>query len=661
MVNRRNPVARETRTIGFILLLALVHGLIYVFLVPPWQHYDEPNHFEYVWLTANLDRLPKPGDYDPGLSRRVVESMLVNGFFDGTDIKPELDSSDEPVVIWGYSQLSEPPLYYVLASLPLRLLPSVEVDYQLYATRLVSLLLYLITIMVTWGVAREITPMGNPLRWMMPLTLALLPAFVDLMTAANNDGIAVVVVSLFLWSGVRLVRRGFSLLDFTLVVGMTVASYFSKNIAMLIIILFPIVVLFTVLRGKWRILAWTVIGSGIVVVMLIVFSWGDAVYWYHATSQVEPTRESNQKAVLGDHVLRINTHARVLPLNMPPLFQPIPIEVGKELRGKQVTLGAWIWASQPAEISSPILKVSSRSSSEMVGVDEEPKFFAMSIEIPQDTSRVWVGLSPKPDSSSDVHIYYDGLVLALGQRTTQEPPRFDSPDGSRGFWGGEPFVNLLRNGSAEDAGPRIHPFVDQLGAKILPDNSRPSLLLTSLYDLSVSGPMYSLTVQRLFQTFWAQFGWANVPLIGDKPYHVLVVFTIIAVLGAVICVLRRWNSLSRDVLFFLSIALFLSWSTTFTRGASFMYFPRHYTPVARHTFPVIIPAILLLTAGWLQIFDLVSDFFHRATHRGIWPLFPLPAFQSPWLQKFQIAAFFLFLIVLDLLSVLSIARFYGKI
>ena len=58
----RSPTAelrrRELSRLGLILLLALFHGLIYVFLIPPWQHYDEPNHFEVVWLTRHLDHLP---------------------------------------------------------------------------------------------------------------------------------------------------------------------------------------------------------------------------------------------------------------------------------------------------------------------------------------------------------------------------------------------------------------------------------------------------------------------------------------------------------------------------------------------------------------------------------------------------------------------------
>jgi len=46
-----------------------------------------------------------------------------------------------------------------------------------------------------WGAAREITIPNHPLRWMVPLTLALLPAFVELMTAVNNDVLACAVFS----------------------------------------------------------------------------------------------------------------------------------------------------------------------------------------------------------------------------------------------------------------------------------------------------------------------------------------------------------------------------------------------------------------------------------------------------------------------------------
>src|SRR3712207_3902621 len=64
-----------------MLCLALVQGLIYLTLLPPWQHYDEPTHFEYAWLIANHTFLPKPGDEDQTMRREVAASMLEHRFY----------------------------------------------------------------------------------------------------------------------------------------------------------------------------------------------------------------------------------------------------------------------------------------------------------------------------------------------------------------------------------------------------------------------------------------------------------------------------------------------------------------------------------------------------------------------------------------------------
>ena len=131
-----------------ILILGLVHGLTYVFLVLPWQHYDEPSHFEYVWLVANRPGLPQPYDYDPEMRREVAASMLEHGFYRDLGYRPNLN--DEVIGI-GYAQLGDPPLYYLLASLPVRLMDGQDVTLQLYAARLVSLCLYLVVILISWS------------------------------------------------------------------------------------------------------------------------------------------------------------------------------------------------------------------------------------------------------------------------------------------------------------------------------------------------------------------------------------------------------------------------------------------------------------------------------------------------------------------------------
>jgi hypothetical protein len=115
---------RDIKILGVVLLVALIHGLIYVFLVPPWQHYDEPNHFEYTWLIANRKTLPEAGDFDQMMRKTVAGSMVDHNFFDGLGFLPDLNSTDKPIWIGSYSQLSNPPVYYLIASAPLWLIQS---------------------------------------------------------------------------------------------------------------------------------------------------------------------------------------------------------------------------------------------------------------------------------------------------------------------------------------------------------------------------------------------------------------------------------------------------------------------------------------------------------------------------------------------------------
>ena len=101
------------------LVLALVNGIIYMIIIPPWQHYDEPNHFEYVWLVANRPGLPKFGDYDFHLHQVVARSMIEYKFFTNLGFLPDLNSKDQPAWIGSYDQTNDPPVYYLIASLPL--------------------------------------------------------------------------------------------------------------------------------------------------------------------------------------------------------------------------------------------------------------------------------------------------------------------------------------------------------------------------------------------------------------------------------------------------------------------------------------------------------------------------------------------------------------
>jgi len=450
-----------------VLLLALVNGLLYILIVPPWQHYDEPNHFEYVWLLVERGERPKPGDYDTGMRRDVARSMIEHGFYQGWGQPPDLTS--EKPWIGQFSQLDEPPLYYLLVSLPQRLLPIEDVTFQLYAARLVSLALFLVTILAGYGLAAEITPARHPLRFLVPLTMALLPAFVDLMTAVNNDVGAIAAFSLFLWGCVRLVRRGPSWPTLLWVLAACALCLFTKRTVYLALPLLGIALLFAFLRGKYRVLAWGAVALSGIALVLAIFSWGDAALWYRDTSQNFATRAALPETPEGQLAFRLSIQPGDPPAK---LVQILPTDIARDMSAQPYTLGAWIWASQPVEINSAQVKVfdDKQVFAEKILVTETPQFFALAFSPQGNTQRTWILLQPSKSLNIEnpIEIYYDGVVLAEGKFPVDQVPKIDK-DGSSGTWGGAPFENLLRNGSAENSWFYLRPWVDTILSQFFSD------------------------------------------------------------------------------------------------------------------------------------------------------------------------------------------------
>jgi hypothetical protein len=331
------------------------------------------------------------------------------------------------------------------------------------------------------------------------------------------------------------------------------------------------------------------------------------------------------------------------------------------LSGQVVTLGFWVWATQPLTIASPGLGLPGQMFSEEIQVSTEPAFHAFRVQLPGGASRMWVRLSYRLPANAVANVYYDGLVLASGERPLEAPPVFTASDGSRGEWGGQLFVNLLRNGSAEIAGPNFNPLVDSLGARLLPDNTRPSLVLTSILDWPAAGFLYKASAWRLFCTFWAWFGWGHVPLLVSQLYPLLLVVTLAGVLAGLVAMIRRAKSLPWDILAVLGMALLLVWGSSLTRSPAYLAISHLFLPVARHAYPAIIPTVLLLASGWLEIMLWLDQLWKRFACRRPATWEKLLA-RRPKVGLHSLSTLYVLLfLLLDVLSILSIARFYGKL
>ena len=431
----------EKKILGAILVLAILHGIVFIALVPPWQHYDEPGHFEFAWLLANRNGIPKAGEYDQGMRREVAASMIEHDFFAAGGFYPNLISLSEPIWI-GISQTGDVPLYYWLVSLPLRLVRTSDITFQLYLGRLVSLVLYAASVIAAYGLVSEITKQGNILRWVVPLSLVSMPGYTDLMTAVNNDVGAGACLAFFLSASLRIMVKGFSPWRLMAIILSTALCVVMKSTVWVAVFLAPLPVCYALFRGAWR--RWALAGvtfSYLLLVVLILSPDGMAS-WY-----VQGAYKTGQRRVDGQTAS--GKAALSLPISdsgAARVYQPLAYSQVEALRGQVVTLGAWIWADQPVQARVLIIQDASQQKSEEISIGDSPKFYSVSAAISQDTGYVNVILRSHDDEeAAGGQVYFDDVILVAGDFVQKGEPQMEASSAPGVVWSGEPVTNLVRN------------------------------------------------------------------------------------------------------------------------------------------------------------------------------------------------------------------------
>ncbi len=253
----------------------------------------------------------------------------------------------------------------------MRLLQSTDVTFQLYAARFISILFYLVIIVAAYGLAIEITPAKHPLRWLLPVSVLLLPSFVDILTAVNDDVAATAFFSLFLWVGVRMMMRGFNWLRLFSMVFFSMICFFTKNTAVVAVILTPIPLIFSINRARQKRYAWIAITIGVMLGFLLVFDFGFPRNWYLEAGDPAGFVVADQLAPLGKKVFTFEISKGASPLRVSQLIQ----RSGGDQSRTKYTVGAWIWADRPAEVLTPTLHTTQRNAVKQVEVGREPQFF----------------------------------------------------------------------------------------------------------------------------------------------------------------------------------------------------------------------------------------------------------------------------------------------
>jgi len=259
-----------------LLVLALVRGLIYGAVIPPWQAPDEPQHYEHARLIKEHGRSISRADISVEVRNEIISSMQLHRFwfFAPMPVKPQT-ADDVPAALQAYwdashGELHQPFLYYWLQAQLLKALNMGDATLQLYLMRFVSSLMGSVVILLTYFAVRNLFPRDVFLQVTIPSFVLFLPMHTHLMSAVNNDNLAELGATVVLFVITLMVRDGLTLTRFVLLVGATVVGVYTKTTFLFVI---PVAVL-GIMIGSWLRLSqrvrWFAIGLALAAVAIAI-------------------------------------------------------------------------------------------------------------------------------------------------------------------------------------------------------------------------------------------------------------------------------------------------------------------------------------------------------------------------------------------------------
>ncbi len=199
-------------------IITVALGLIYLAVIPPWAGPDEPRHFEYVALLNLKGRLVGWGDANPQVMNEIIRSMdSVNYWKWGVSLWKRTTPGELPkdfAAIWGESsshELHQPPLSYLLYLIPYKLLASSSVRTQLYAMRLLSILLDVLVVLAAYVTGRELFRDDPTMALALPVFVMLLPQHLFLHSTVMNDHLVEAALAWMIALLTRTFRLGLNL------------------------------------------------------------------------------------------------------------------------------------------------------------------------------------------------------------------------------------------------------------------------------------------------------------------------------------------------------------------------------------------------------------------------------------------------------------------
>jgi hypothetical protein len=263
-----NPRIRLASALAAIWCIFVVRGVFYSTVLPIWEGYDEPFHFAFVQYLVASNRFPIPTTL---VSREIQTSLYslplpwtlqklasANPVF-SHDMFWKLECQQRENLQHQFRQIpkqwanesatepirnyesQQPPLYYVLFSLPLSNMGSLELVSRVWWLRVLSVLVASFVVPVGFLVGR--TVLGNEMTALGIVMLAtLMPELMVNISRVGNESLAIVLYTLLVYVTLKVIE-GPKHFDYVPVVGLLLGlglltkAYFLTALPSLFLIL----------------------------------------------------------------------------------------------------------------------------------------------------------------------------------------------------------------------------------------------------------------------------------------------------------------------------------------------------------------------------------------------------------------------------------------
>lgn len=593
--NRARQVAAAARPAvrsapALLATLALLHGLLYAWLVPPWQIPDEPAQFEYAALIAALGRTPTVDDRDAALDARLAGSLVRERFFEyllgHPPPEPPQTMEQARAIFFMPSQVGgDPPLYFWLAALPIRLLAARSIEAQLLALRLLGALLTAGAVLCVYGAARELAPAAG-LALAAGLVAALQPMFVFVGVGAGNDSLANLIGAAITWALLRTLRCGASPRRVLALAALALLGALTKRT------LLPQALLLALLGAGWlavrlaRLLAdvarsaqpprslrpgFLAAALGVGAVALLIAAGGRAIVagsrdagvaagWTEAVGETGARRALAAPGT-GRAALEIEAGQVVV--------QELPDVAAEWAQNQDLHASARVWSAGGPAHGMLLIDFGWATVEQPFDVDARGREVRLQTLIPLYCPYVHVGLRATAGT-----IYADRLGAQSDRR--------------RG-------LNLLSNGDLTGAALRPGSLPWRLGRYL---HVR-ELAWTWRSGRLLEPPPLGWDLARIFfVSFWGQFGWMSLPLVGGAPWEgalwLICAGGLLGALGWLVAPGRaRWRRRS------VALLLLIVAGGLLPPLLNAYIQPRSQAiQQGRYLFPMLAPIALLLALGW---------------------------------------------------------------